>query len=200
MPRRPSAAADDGERRHRVAVAELHEMLVAVAPDAQLEGGRQGIHDRHADAVQAARDLVGVAALGGVVELPAGVKLGHDDLRRRDALFAMDVGRDAAAVIGDRARAVGVERDRDLGGVAGQGLVDGVVDDLVDHMVQAGAVVGVADIHARPLAHGIEPFQDLDRIRAIGIGFEIAGRLCHGRVLAGAGRGSAPQRFVRSII
>ena len=53
-------------------------------------------------------------------------------------------------------------------GVAGERLVDGVVDDLVDHVVQAGAVIGVADIHARPLAHGIEALQDLDRIRAIG--------------------------------
>ena len=31
--------------------------------------------------------------------------------------------------------------------------------------MQAGAVVGVADIHARPLAHGIEAAQHLDRIR-----------------------------------
>ena len=51
--------------------------------------------------------------------------------------------------------------------MAGQRLVDGVVDDLVDHVVQAGAVVGVADIHARPLAHGIEALQDLDRFRAV---------------------------------
>ena len=27
--------ADDGERRHRLAVAELHDVLLAVAPDAQ---------------------------------------------------------------------------------------------------------------------------------------------------------------------
>ena len=54
-----------------------------------------------------------------------------------------------------------------LGGVAGQRLVDGVVDDLVDHVMQAGAVIGVADIHARPLAHGIEALEDLDRFRAV---------------------------------
>ena len=55
-------------------------------------------------------------------------------------------------------------------GVAGERLVDGVVDDLVDHVVQAGAVVGVADIHARPLAHGVEAAQHLDGIGAIGFG------------------------------
>jgi hypothetical protein len=42
-------------------------------------------------------------------------------------------------------------------GVAGQRFVDGVVDDLVDHVMQARAVVGVADIHAGPFAHRIEP-------------------------------------------
>ena len=63
--------------------------------------------------------------------------------------------------------AVGIERHDDLGGVAGQRLVDGVVDHLVDHVVQARAVVGVADIHARPLAHGVEALEDLDRFRAV---------------------------------
>ena len=54
-----------------------------------------------------------------------------------------------------------------LRGVAGEHLVDGVVDDLVDHVVQAGAVVGVADIHARALADRVEALQDLDRFGAV---------------------------------
>ena len=53
-----------------------------------------------------------------------------------------------------------------LVGMAGQRLIDGVVDDLVDHVVEARAVVGVADIHARPFANRIEALEDLDRIRA----------------------------------
>ena len=40
-------------------------------------------------------------------------------------------------------------------------------DDLVDHVVQAGAVVGVADIHAGALTHGVETAQNLDRAGAI---------------------------------
>jgi UDP-N-acetylenolpyruvoylglucosamine reductase len=51
--------------------------------------------------------------------------------------------------------------------MAGQRLVDGVVDDLVDHVVQAGAVIGVADIHARPLAHGLQALENLDGIGAV---------------------------------
>src|SRR5262249_56243734 len=52
-------------------------------------------------------------------------------------------------------------------GEAGKRLVDGVVDDLVDHVVQARAVVGVADIHARPLAHGVETLEHLDRLGVV---------------------------------
>ena len=59
-------------------------------------------------------------------------------------------------------RAVGVERHRHLGRMAGERLVDGVVDDLVHHVVQARAVVGVADIHAGALAHRVEALEDLD--------------------------------------
>ena len=166
--------ADDRQRRRRIAVAEAHEVLLAVAPDAQLEPARQRVHHRDADAVQAARHLVGV-----LVELSAGMQLGHDDLGRRNAFFLVDVGRDAAAVVAHRARAVGVQRDGHLGRMAGQRLVDRVVDDLVDHVVQARAVVGVADIHARPLAHRVEALQDLDRLRAV-VGSE--GRSLGGRV------------------
>ena len=79
-------------------------------------------------------------------------------------------------------RAVRIERHRDLGGVPGQRLVDRIVDDLVDHVVQARAVIGVADVHARALAHRIEALEDLDRLRAV-IGRYMAGRFSHWRDL-----------------
>ena len=142
----------------------MHHMLMAVAPDAQRELGGKRIDDGDADAVQPAGDLVGI-----LVEFAAGVELGHDDLGRRHPFFRVDVGGDAAAVVGHRAGAVGVERDGDQLGVAGERFVDGVVDDLVDHVVQARAVVGVADIHARTFAHRVEAAQNLDRIRAVGV-------------------------------
>src|SRR3712207_6944587 len=41
---------------------------------------------------------------------------------------SVDVGGDAAAVVGDGHRAVRIERDRDFRCVTGQRLVDGVVD------------------------------------------------------------------------
>ena len=166
--------ADHGERSDRVAVVELHEMRLAVAPDGELEPGRQRVDHRNADAVQAAGNLVGV-----LVEFSAGVQLGHDDLGGGNALALVDVDRDAAAVVAHGAGTVGIERDHDVLGKAGQRLVDGVVDDLVDHVVQAGTVVGVADIHARPLAHGIEPLEHFDRFGVV-IGGRWRGRFAGG--------------------
>ena len=152
---------DYGERRHRLAVAKLHEMRLAVAPDGELERGGQGIHHGNPEPVQTAGDLVGI-----LIELPAGMELRHDHFGRRHALL-VHVGRNAAAVVAHGARAVGIEPDNHLLGVAGERLVDGIIDDLVHHVMQAGPVVGVADIHARPLAHGIESLEYLDRVRAV---------------------------------
>ena len=75
----------------------------------------------------------------------------------------------------DGAGAVGVERHRHRVAIAGERLVDGVVDHLVDHVMQARAVIGVADIHARALAHGVEPAQHLDRVRVVFFGRRVVG-------------------------
>ena len=197
-----ACVADHLERRDRVAVGEFHEVLFAVAPDAKLQQGRERVHHRDADAVQAAGDLVGV-----LVEFSAGVQLGHDDFGRRHALFLVDVGRDAAPVVAHRAGAVRIERDGHRGRVAGERLVDRVVDDLVDHVMQARAVVGVADIHARALAHRVESFQDLDRFRVVGGGRTrvgnglLAGRFGHAENLriSAAKRGKTASGVTRNI-
>ena len=174
--------ADDLERARDVAVGELGDMLLAVAPDAQLEPSREGVDDGDADAMQAAGDLVGI-----LVELPARVQLGHDDLGRRNALLLVDAGRDAAAVVGHGHRAVGVERHRHPGRMAGQRLVDRVVDDLVDHVVEARAVVGVADVHARALAHRVEAAEHLDRASAVVVRRRLVG--IAGGVVVHSGKG-----------
>ena len=143
-------------------IAALVGLLVdlAVAPDLQVERLRQRVHDRHADAVQAARDLVAV-----VVELAAGVQHRQHDFGRRPAALVL-IDRNAAAVVDDGDRVVDVDRDVDLVAVAGQRLVDRVVDDLVDEVVQARRA-GRADVHRRPLAHRLEAFEDLDLVGAV---------------------------------
>jgi hypothetical protein len=152
----------------RLAVAEAQEVFLAVAPDVQVEPRAQRIDHRGAHAVQAARYLVGI-----LVELSAGMELREDHVGGGNAFFLVDVDRHAAAVVAHRGRAVAVQDHLDPVAIARERLVDRIVDDLVDHVMQAGAVVGVADIHARTLAHGFEAAQHLDRIGAVV--FAIAG-------------------------
>ena len=59
-----------------------------------------------------------------------------------------------------------MERDLDLGRVAGEGLVDAVVEDLEDEMMKP-AMARRADVHAGPLADCLEPLEDGDVLRAV---------------------------------
>ena len=134
--------------------------------------------------MQAAGGLVGLA-----VELAARVQRGHDDFERglvRE--FRVRVDRDAAAVVGDRQEAVGVELDLDAGGVAGDRLVHRVVDHLGEEVVQR-LLVGAADVHAGAAAHRLQAFEHLD----VGGGVAVGGV---GRT-AGAGRLVGHEAFDR---
>ena len=51
---------------------------------------------------------------------------------------------------------------------ARQGLVDGVVHNLVHQVVQPPGAGG-ADVHARALAHGLQAFQHLDLVAVVGL-------------------------------
>ena len=156
--------ADDRERPLGLAHLVLLAVKLAVARDGERQRAGKRIHDGNADAVQAARDLVGV-----VVEFSAGVQHGHDDLGCRAVFFRVDVGRDAAAVVDHRHRLVRVDRHDDAVAVARQRLVDRVVDDLENHVVKARAVIGVADVHAGPFADGLEALQHLDFGGVVGV-------------------------------
>ncbi len=149
---------------------------VAVAADLDVQPLGQGVDDRHADAVQPARDLVAAA----LAELAAGVQHGEHDLDRRQALLLHHRHGDAAPVVDDRDRVVGVDRDGDLGAEAGERLVDGVVDDLVDEVVQAHDP-GRADVHARALADRLEALEDGDVL-----GVVAGGAAAHRRVVYAA--------------
>ena len=145
--------ADNGERllRLTVYVFLLVDLPVAVNREDQVFG--QGVDDGYADTVQAAGHLVGI-----VVELTAGVQNRHDDFGGRAPFFRVQVYRDAAAVVADRYGLVGVNGDRNRVAVTRERLVDGVIDNLENHVVKAGAVIGIADVHAGPLAHGLKAF------------------------------------------
>ena len=84
--------ADDLEVGLGHAARELLAVDLPVAADLGDEPLGERVDDRDADAVEAARDLVAVAA-----ELPAGVELREDDGQRGQALLLHHVDRDAAA-------------------------------------------------------------------------------------------------------
>ena len=141
----------------RHAARELLPVDLPVALDRGDEPFRERVHDRDADAVEAAGDLVALAA-----ELAAGVELRQHDRRAPGRpVPSIDVDRDAAAVVDDGDRVVGMDRDLDRVVEAGHRLVDGVVDDLVDEVVQA-ARAGRADVHAGPQADRLEALEDGD--------------------------------------
>jgi len=95
------------------------------------------------------------------------------------ALGRVHLDGDAAAVVGDAYAAVRQQPDVDGVAVTGEGLVDGVVDDLVHEVVQA-SLTGGADVHAGPLAYGFKAFENGDRAGVVRAGVHLRG---HPRIL-----------------
>ena len=106
--------------------------------------------------MQAARGRVGAAA-----ELATRVQLREHDLDARETRARFDVDGDATGAVAHLDAAVGVQDHLDARPVAAERLVDGVVDDL-PHAVHEAARIGGADVHARALADGLEPFEHLE--------------------------------------
>ena len=82
--------------------------------------------------MEAARDLVAVAA-----ELPAGVELRQHDRESGKPLVGNDVHRNARAGVPNGHRVVRVDGHLDEVVAVGERLVDGVVDHLVDEVMEA---------------------------------------------------------------
>ena len=175
------ALGDHVERGADLAAREGDLVGLGTLVDLHLGPLAERIDALDADAVQAARHLVRIA-----VELAAGVHLGEDHLHRGSAvdgrvLVPHRVHRHAAAVVLHHAAAVHADGHEDLGGVAGHHLVDGVVDALVDEVVQAFGS-GAADVHARALADRLESLEHLDGARRVLVGgrrgVRVRGRRC----------------------
>ena len=131
--------------------------------------------------MQAAGDGVAAAA-----ELAAGVQHGEHQLDGGLVLGGVHVHGDAAGVVDAAHPAVRQERDLDRVAVAGHRLVHGVVDDLLDHVVQA-ALTGGADVHAGALADRLEALEDGD-VRGLVMLRGVR------RALSGGGRGRGGRR------
>ena len=148
--------AGDLDVAERDTALELLAVHLAVATDFGDEPLGQRVDDGDADAVEAAGDLVAVAA-----ELAAGVQLRQHDRQRGQPLVLDQLDRDAGAAVGNGDRIVRMEGDLDVVVPAREGLVDGVVDDLVDEVMEA-ARARRADVHARPQPDGLEALQNSD--------------------------------------
>lgn len=83
------------------------------------------------------------------------MKLGHDHLGRADAFGRVHVHRNAAAIVAHADAVIGVDFDLHVIRVTGQRLINAVIDHLIDHVVQARPVIGVADIHAGAFANSL---------------------------------------------
>ena len=152
--------ADDRQRSGCNALLEAYAVDLAVALDFDVHRRGERIDDGDADAVQAARHLVAFAA-----ELAARVQDGQDDLDRRLAAL-VHVDGDASPIVDDGDAVVLFNRHVNMVTIAGQSLIDRVVDHLVDEMVQA-ALRRAADIHARALSYSFQAFQNLNLIGAV---------------------------------
>ena len=141
-------------------------------PDFDFELLTERVDATDADAVQAAGDFV----VGGV-ELAAGVQLGEDDLRGRHALAVGQIHHvdgNAAAIVDDGDGVVDVDDDIDFLGVAGESFVDGVVDDLVDEVMQTD-LARRADVHGGTEADGLKAFKDLDVFAGVAVVIAVNG-------------------------
>ena len=79
----------------------------------------------------------------------------------------MEVDGDASTVILDANDVVLLEGHDDIGTDAGQNLVDGVIDHLLDEVMEP-IDSGRPDVHTGAPADRLETFQYLDAVRGIG--------------------------------
>jgi len=99
-------------------------------------------------------------------ELTAGVQVGEHQLHSGYAELGVNVHRDTTAVVDNGDGATLVNLNNNLGAIACQVLVDGVIKHLKNAVVQA-AFIRIAYVHARALTDGLQTLQLVDLRRAV---------------------------------
>src|SRR5205823_4624541 len=77
-----------------------------------------------------------------------------------------------ASVVGDGARAVGVDLDQNRLAESGHRLVDRIIDDLPDEVMQS-ARAGISDVHRGTSSHMLDSLEHFDHslgVLAAGVG------------------------------
>ena len=112
--------------------------------------------------MQTTGDFVSAAA-----EFAAGVKHCHDNFQSRFVgIFRVGINRDSPTVIRDSNGIVCVHNNINFIGKTCNSLVHGVVQNLGHQMVQS-CFIGAADIHSRPVADRLKPFQNFNGLGAV---------------------------------
>lgn len=125
--------------------------------------------------------------VGTSAELAARMQFGHYYLDTGESGLRLDVYGDSPAVVPDRDRSVGLERDLDPCAVADERLIHRVVEYLPEAMHQAPSVVR-PDVHPGPLADCLQALEDCEVLRRVGVS-----RRPRHRPNLGAGRPLAPE-------
>ena len=133
-----------------LSAGKFHLVDVPVFVDLDLQPLAEGVDHAGAHPVESAGDLVAPAA-----ELAPGVEHGKHHLQGRQPRLRLDIHRDAPPIVSDSDGIPLVDRDGNLRAVPGQRLVNGVIHNLIDQVVETG-LTGRADIHPRPLPHGLQ--------------------------------------------
>ena len=55
-----------------------------------------------------------------------------------------------------------MQGDGNFGAIIGQGFIDGIIDNLEHHVMEAGAIVGITNVHAWAFTYRIQTFQHLN--------------------------------------
>ena len=152
-------------------------ILLTAAPDAHFHPFGQRVHHRRTHAMQAARNLVGI-----LVELAARMQPRQHYFGSADTFLSMDIHGDAAAIINDGNAAITIQRDGNGRGETRLRFIHRIINNLKGHVMQARAIISVANIHARPFAHRFQPAQDGD-------GSAVIGFIFGARLIAHAGYG-----------
>ena len=149
-------ASDDLDGMHDLAALIALHVNTSVFINTHFQPFGKRVDYGSADAVQAAGNFI-----TAVAELSSRMQDRKYDFQRGFARFLLDIHRDAAAVVDDGDGIIRIDRDRDLLTKTCQRLVNTVINDLIDHVMQAARSRG-ADVHARTLTDGFKAFQDLD--------------------------------------
>jgi hypothetical protein len=126
----------------------------AFAVNVGLQPLTEGVDNTDANSMQPSCDFVRF-----VIKFSTSVKSGKNNLQGTYVSLFMEFNRNAPAVILDGTGAIGVDVDDYIVTITCEGLIDGIIQDLIDQMVQP-IKAAVANIHIRSFTYRVNTAED----------------------------------------